>query len=331
MKCIVTGATGHIGCALVKELCRSGYDVTAFVLPGDRTDAICEEPVKIVTGDVCNPYDTVRAFGGYDLVFHLAGIVSIGSAGKKQMKKVNIEGTRNVIRACKISKVKRLIYVSSVHAIREPNKKSVIAESSRFDPKEVKGDYAKTKAAATQLVLNAVKSGLDAVIVHPAGVIGPYEYTLSNMGQLMVDTISGDLKAYIDGAYNFVDVRDVAHGIRLAAEKGQRGECYILSGEIISVKNMLDIITETVGRKPIRVKLPYWFALTTAPLSELYYKILKRKPLYTAYSVYTLHTNCQFDCSKAKRELGYQFRPAAESLIDTINWLMKQNKVQICH
>lgn len=169
MKCIVTGATGHIGCALVKELCRSGYDVTAFVLPGDRTDAICEEPVKIVTGDVCNPYDTVRAFGGYDLVFHLAGIISIGSAGKKQMKKVNIEGTRNVIRACKISKVKRLIYVSSVHAIREPNKKSVIAESSRFDPKEVKGDYAKTKAAATQLVLNAVKSGLDAVIVHPAG------------------------------------------------------------------------------------------------------------------------------------------------------------------
>ena len=321
MKCIVTGATGHIGCALIRELCRKGYDVTAFILPGDRADAIREEPVKIITGDVCNPYDTVRAFSGFDVVFHLAGMIAIDSSKRKRMRKINVDGTRNVIRACKIAKVKRLVYVSSVHAIREPAKGSCVFETDRFDPKNVKGDYAKTKAEATRLVLEAAKEGLDAVVVHPSGVIGPYEYSLSNIGQLMVDTINGGLKAYIDGAYNFVDVRDVARGIRLAAEKGGRGECYILSGEVVTVKKMLDIITKAAGKKPVRTKLPYWLAMATAPLSELYYKAVKRKPLYTAYSIYTLRTNCHFNCSKAMKELGYRFRPAAESLADAVEWL----------
>ncbi len=326
MKCIVTGATGHIGCVLVRELCRKGYDVTAFVLPGDSAEAICREPVKLITGDICSPYDTVRAFRGFDLVFHLAGMISIGSAGRRQMERVNVEGTRNVIRACKIAHVKRLVYASSVHAIEEPAKGSSVAETKQFDPQSVKGAYAKTKAAATKLVLEAAKNGLDAVVVHPSGVIGPYEYSLSNIGQLMADTIGGSLKAYINGAYNFVDVRDVARGIRLAGEKGKRGECYILSGEVVTVKEMLDIITETAAKKPVKAKLPYWFALATAPLSELYYKAVKRKPLYTAYSVYTLRTNCHFNCSKAVKELGYRFRPAAESLADAVNWMLSNGK-----
>lgn len=326
-KCIVTGATGHIGCALIRELCGKGYDVTAFVLPGDDIRAIEKEPVKIVRGDVCNPYDTVRAFSGADVVFHLAGIIAIDSRKKKLMEKVNIFGTRNVVRACKIAKVKRLVYVSSVHAIKEPAKGSVVSETAQFDPEFVKGDYAKTKAAATRLVLDAAKDGLDAVVVHPSGVIGPYEYALSNIGQLMVDTIKGGLRAYIDGAYNFVDVRDVSRGIRLAAENGRKGECYILSGEVVTVKQMLDVITEAVGQTPIKAKLPYWLAIATAPLSEVYYKALRRKPLYTAYSVYTLRTNCHFSCSKAVSELGYKFRPAADSLRDAVGWLIQSGKV----
>ena len=331
MKCIVTGATGHIGCALIKELCKNGYDVTAFILPGDHAESIHEEPVKIITGDICNPYDTVRSFAGFDLVFHLAGMIAIDSSNRKQMYKTNVEGTRNVIRACKITGVKRLVYVSSVHAIPELKKGGAITETDQFDPGKVKGDYAKTKAEATRLVLKAANNGLDTVVVHPSGVIGPYEYNLSNIGQLMVDTISGKLRAYIDGAYNFVDVRDVAHGIRLAGEKGKRGECYILSGEVITVKQMLDVITMTAGTKPITVKLPYGLAVATAPLSELYYKTLKQKPLYTAYSVYTLRTNCHFDCSKAIKELGYRFRSATESLTDAVNWLFSNGVLQQGH
>lgn len=328
MKCMVTGATGHIGCALVKELCQNGYEVTAFVLPGDSVESLQNEPVRIVYGNICNPFDTLRHFAGQDLVFHLAGLISIDSSNQRRMEQVNVGGTENVIRACKKRGVKRLIYVSSVHAIEEPAKNVEISETKQFDPEKVHGEYAKTKAMATQKVLEAAKGGLDAVVCHPSGVIGPYEYQLSNIGQMMVDTINGGLRAYIDGAYNFVDVRDVARGVRLAAENGKTGECYILSGEVITVKEMLDAVTAAAEKKPIKTKLPYWLAVSTAPLSELYYKMLKRKPLYTKYSIYTLRTNCRFNCSKAVKELGYRFRPAKESLADAVEWLRQNGKLK---
>ena len=327
-KCMVTGATGHVGSALIKELLHAGWDVTAFILPGESLLPFEGAKPTIFRGDVRDPYAVLRACIGMDTVFHLAGIVSIGSGKQTAMEQVNIGGTKNIIRACKTAGVKRLVYVSSVHAIPEPDKDIPIKEVSRFDPAAVKGRYAKTKAAATQLVLNAAKNGLDAVVVHPSGVIGPYEHTLSNIGQMIVDTLNGSLHAYIDGKYNFVDVRDVARGIRLAADRGKSGECYILSGEVVTVKEMLDTITRAAGILPVRTKLPYWLAQVTAPLSELYYKCRHQKPLYTPYAIYTLHTNCNFDCSKAEHELGYRYRSAAKSLQDTVLWMIENQKAK---
>jgi len=217
-----------------------------------------------------------------------------------------------------------LVYTSSIHAFTELPHGQTLVETKHFDENKVKGDYARSKALATNIVLDAVKNGLDAVILHPTGVIGPYEYTLSNMGQLIIDFMKRKLFAYIDGTYDFVDVRDVAHGIILASEKGRSGENYILSGEQITVKRILEHLENATGLKAPRIKIPAWFAQLTAPLSELYYKILQQQPLYTSYSIQTLYSNSLTSHNKAKEELGYKPRPINEAIFDTVCWLKKQ-------
>ncbi|MFA0816514.1 MAG: NAD-dependent epimerase/dehydratase family protein [Anaerofustis sp.] len=283
--------------------------------------------IEYVYGDITD-YESIKsAVNGCDLIFHVAGLVDIGSSAKNKMIRINVKGTEHVIQACKECAAGRLVYVSSVHAIPGPPDNRLITESDHFSPSLVRGMYAKTKAAATSLVLRYAHQGGDAVVVHPSGVIGPYEYKLSNMGQMIKDSSSGALKLYIDGAYNFVDVRDVAKGIRLAAEKGKTGGTYILSGETITVKELFDIVTASCGRPQIRHKFPRFLAVATAPLAEAYYKLLRKKPLFTSYSLLTLQTNSNFSNEKAKKELGFSPRPVRESVSDTIEWMMQEGMI----
>ncbi len=318
---IVTGATGHIGNVLVRELVARDIAVRALVLPNERPVSIGKLPIEMVRGDVTDYASLQKAFDGVTCVYHLAGIVTIGSGKKKILQKVNVEGTRNVIQACFEKGVKRLVYTSSIHAFPELPHGQILVETKDFDENKVRGDYAKSKALATKNVLHAAKNGLDAVILHPTGVIGPYEYTLSNMGQLMVDFMKGRLFAYIDGTYDFVDVRDVVQGIISASQKGRPGENYILSGEQITVRQILEHLENATGLKAPRIKIPVWFAQLTAPLSELYYKLLQQQPLYTSYSIETINSNSLTSHYKAKNELGYKPRPIKEAIFDTVSWL----------
>ena len=318
---VVTGATGHIGNMLVRKLLATGKKVKAVVLPFDRPDPLQDQDVELVYADVRDMPALLSAFKGAEYVYHLAGIVSIGSGQSRLLKDVNINGTKNVINACMQTGVKRLLYVSSIHAFTEPPHGVPIIETKEFDPSTVLGYYAQSKAAATREVLQAVESrGLDAVIVHPTGVIGPYDYKRSNMGQLIIDYMNRHLYAYVDGAYDFVDVRDVARGIILASNQGQAGENYILSGQQISIKQILTILEEETGIKAPRIKLPLWVAKMTAPASELYYRLKKQAPLFTSYSISTLTSNSLTTHQKAAQELGYTSRPIRESLHDAIQW-----------
>jgi dihydroflavonol-4-reductase len=203
------------------------------------------------------------------ILFFMLRDCRYGSSAKKKMIRINVKGTEHVIQACKECAAGRLVYVSSVHAIPEPPDNRLITESDHFSPSLVRGMYAKTKAAATSLVLRYAHQGGDAVVVHPSGVIGPYEYKLSNMGQMIKDSSSGALKLYIDGAYNFVDVRDVAKGIRLAAEK-KTGGTYILSGETITFKELFDIETASCGTSAELAQISrFWRLNGTACISVL--------------------------------------------------------------
>ena len=243
---IVTGATGHIGNVLVRELIERGQTVHALVLPNDDARPLLGINAEIIYGDVTNLQSLKPAFDGADLVFHLAGIVTIIPSMKKVLERINVGGVCNVAEVCRTSGVRRLVYTSSVHAIAEPPHGTVIDESQPFDPDHVLGDYARSKARATLLLLDEVhKGGLNAVICCPTGVIGPWDYGISNIGQLILDFASGHLKSYVRGAYDFVDVRDVANGLILAAEKGQSGRHYILSGAQVQFLELMKELERT--------------------------------------------------------------------------------------
>jgi len=243
------------------------------------------------------------------------------------MHQVNVEGARNVVEACLSTGVKRFIYASSIHAIAEPPHGTTIDETLPFDPNRTIGDYGRSKALAAREVLKGIRKGLNAVIVCPTGVIGPYDYKVSEMGQLIINFLKTKLKAYVAGSYDFVDVRDVARGHILACKKGEAGQTYILSGERITVAELLSTLKEITGVKAPSLKMPRRLARAVGILASPYYWLTKTRPLFTAYSIDVLASNSLVSSEKARRELGYSSRPVKESIQNAIEWFKEAGMV----
>lgn len=324
---VVTGATGHIGNVLVRELLSRGENVRALIPPFEDTTPLDGLEVERVEGDVLNTDSLVEAFKDADVVYHLAGIVSILPGKSDLLYQVNVVGTRNVAEASLKAGVRRLVYTSSIHALATPPPGTAIDETLPFDPDRSIGEYDKSKAQATLEVLKAVEQGLDAVIVCPSGVIGPYDFKVSELGQLFIDFVKGRLKAYIEGAYDFVDVRDVAIGHILACEKGRTGESYLLSGERITVYNLLQMLEEITGVRAPRSKMPIGVAQIAAIFTPLYHRLTRTKPLFTKYSIHTLTSESFVSQEKSRRELGHSPRPIRESIVDSIHWFQENGRL----
>lgn len=325
---LITGAAGHLGSVVSKKLLERGDSVRALALPGEKN---IPRGAEVVFGNVCDKESLKPFFAGTDsndtVVIHCAGIVSIASKFDERLREVNVGGTKNIADLCLEEGVKRMVYVSTVHAIPERNKGETMCEISHFNPEEVIGSYAKTKSEASSYVLEAVGKGLDAVIVHPSGIVGPNDYGRGHLTTLVEDYCNGRLGAGLDGGYDFVDVRDVADGIISAAEKGGKGECYILSNEYFYIREIFEILHEVTGKRKIKTYLPIGFIRFMAPVAELYYKILGQPPLFTPYSIYTLTSNAIFSHDKASKELGYSTRDMRETIADTVAWLAEQGRV----
>ncbi len=327
---VITGATGHIGNILVEKLSQKEKRIRAFVLPGEDTSYIEKYGVEIIRGDIRSYSDVKKALLGAKYVFHLAGMISIETFPNKKLYDVNVNGTRNVIQACLELSIKRLVYVSSIHAFLEPKDGQPITEAKTFYPSRLKGYYAKSKALATMEVFQAVrKKGLNAVIVHPTGVIGPNDYKLSHIAELVIQCEQNKIPMYVNGGYNFVDVRDVADGIISACYKGKSGENYILSGGYISVAEMLSVIQKEAGISVPRRKAPMWAAKFSSYFMELHGKVRRIVPLYTPYSLHTLTSNSRTSHEKATKELGYHPRSVQESLRDLVQWLQRNQYITI--
>jgi len=318
---VVTGATGHLGNVLTRELLRRGKRVRALVEPGDDGRPLAGLAVEIVRGDVTRAETLADAFSGADLVFHLAGVVSISSLDVDRVRTVNVEGTRNVVEAVRRDGVRRLVYTSSIHAFTEPPPGGVLTETAGYDPALAPGDYGKAKAQASQIVLEAVKGGLDAVIVNPVAVLGPLDFRLSEMGELIRMFAGSGVPAGVDGRYDFVDVRDVAAGHVLAAEKGRVGESYLLSGERMTVREVMRILAEEDGTKPPRVFLPHPVAAAIAAFAPIFEKVTGRRALLTPYSVHTISIDFEIRARKAREELGFEPMPVEQSLRDAWRWM----------
>jgi len=324
----VTGATGHIGNVLVRRLVAEGKTVRAIVLPGEDTQPLNGLDVEIVRGDLRDINSLLNAFQGVEITYHLAGVISILPGRRELLQQVNVKGTENVVEACLRSGVGRMVYTSSIHAVKEPPHGTVITEHQPFDPYSALGDYAKSKAHATLAVIEGVRRGLNAVVLCPTGVIGPYDYRVSEMGHLIQNFIRQKIKACVDGAYDFVDVRDVARGLILAGEKGRIGESYILSGERISIKGLFSLLERITGIKAPKFQISSGLARIAGIMATPYYKLRKSKPLFTAYSIDVLTSNSLVSSAKAKRELGFFARSIQESLVDSVSWFKEQTGVQ---
>ncbi len=317
---LVTGATGQIGNVLVRQLLAMGKKVRALKLPGEDAAPLRELAVEVVEGDVLDQPSLRRALEGVRHVYHLAGIISILPGVRQILERVNVQGTRNVIAACRESGVERLVYTSSIHALVEAPLGISIDERQPYDPERTMDDYGRSKAQASLAVMEAAREGLNAVIVCPTGVIGPYDFRQSEMSQVINYYARHAPKLYVEGAYNFVDVRDVAAGHILACEHGKAGESYILAGERITVKRLLETVEELTGRHAPHLQVPLWLARWAASLAPLYYRLTRKKPQFTAYALQTLCSNSEISAGKAQRELGYRARSLRDSLKDTLAW-----------
>jgi dihydroflavonol-4-reductase len=324
---LVTGATGHIGNVLVRTLMSQGKRVRALILPGEDCLPLKDLGIETIEGDVTQPESLQPAFAGIETVYHLAGIISILPGKNELLRRVNVQGVTNVIQACLHSGVRRLVYTSSIHALARVPHGVTIDESIPFDPNNPYGEYDRSKAEASLIVLDAAHAGLDAVIACPTGVIGPYDYRRSEMGQLILDFMENKPQLYIDGAYDFVDVRDVAEGLILLSEHGRQGETYILSGEQISVDQIIDSVQVNSGLHFPKIRVPRSWASLAARFTPIYYRLTNTRPRFTPYSIEVLGSNSVISHAKAERELGYSPRSLRDSFRDTIHWFNENRRL----
>ena len=326
-KYLVTGATGFLGRAVAEELVRRKAQVHALVLHDDPYTDLLPKEVRTVIGDVCDKSSLSDFFADADsrtCVIHCAGIVSVASRPGPRLYQVNVGGTWKVLRQCMEHDVGKMVYVSSVHAIPEKPKGCIISEDCEFSPGLVDGDYAKSKAAATELVFDAAERGLNASIVFPSGIIGPGDLQGGSFTSMAKSFLSGKLPFAVRGGYDFVDVRDVARGILACSESGEPGKGYILSGCYVTIRRMLQLVGKAAKLKYRSICLPLGLARLAAPYYERR-SLRERKPLFfTPYSVSVLASNGQFSHAAASERFAYQPHPIEETLGDMTAWLLNQ-------
>lgn len=319
---IITGAGGHLGSTILRELSTDNVEIRALL--HSKGDPVARNNnIHYFYGDVADKRSMLPLFKNIDaentIVIHTAAVISIQKNISERMYLTNVEGVQNIVDLCIANHVRRLVHVSSVHAIPELPHGTMQREITCYDPDLVVGGYAKTKAMGAHIITEN-EQALDTVIVLPSGIIGPYDNGKNHLIQLTKDFISGRIPACVNGGYDFVDVRDAAEGCLLAAKYGRRGESYILSGHYMKIQDMLDKVAEIMGMKPVFV-MPSAAAKAALPFISLYCKMCDIRPLYTAYSLYTLSSNSLFSHEKAERELGYHVRSIDSSLSDMIEYL----------
>lgn len=308
----VTGASGHIGNNLVRELLRRGHRVRAVVHGHARS--LQGVDVERVIADVRHPETLRAAFRGADAVFHLAARISIDADRDGQVHAVNVHGARNAAREALRAGVKRYVHMSSIHAFDLTDDGAPFDESRRR-PGPANAAYDRSKAAGEEAVRAVIAEGLDAVIVNPAGVIGPGDYEPSRMGRFFLDVARGRVPVVPRGGFSFVDVRDVVNGTLAAAERGRTGANYLLAGPWTSSLDLARLaVRHAGGRVPVELDPRPFLALARVVTAGA--RAVGRDPLLTTEMVHTLQGHRGASSARAEAELGYTARPHDETVRD---------------
>ena len=330
---LVTSAAGFMGGIVVRKLLERGEKVRAFVLKDDPAVRYVPDGAEVFEGDLRDRESLERFFtvseGTKTVCLHIASLVTVDPQYNQTVMDVNVGGAQNIVDLCvEHNECRKLVYVSSTGAIPELPKGEKIKEIDRFDPEKVLGCYSESKAIATQLVLDAVREhGLNACVVHPSGIMGPGDNAVGETTGTVIRIINGEMPVGIAGSFNLCDARDLADGIIAAADKGRKGECYILANEEVSFRDFAALLTQEAGIRPMKAFLPIGMANAMAKVMESQAKRKGVKPMMTTFSVYNLARNNSFDSSKAQRELGYTTRSYRETIRDEIAWLKETGKI----
>jgi dihydroflavonol-4-reductase len=321
MKTFVTGGTGFVGSAVIRKLFAEGHQVRALVRTGTNTRMLDGLPVERVSGDLCDVSTLQKAMTGCEWVFHVAALYAYWGYTWDDFYQSNVEGTRRVLEAASRSGVQRIVHTSSIASLGIPRDGTPGTEDTPVTLKDMLSDYKRSKFLAEEVVREFVAKGLPVVTVNPAAPVGVGDHKPTQTGKMIVDFLNGKMPAYVDTGLTIVDVDDVAEGHMLAMGKGKVGERYILGGENLSLKQVLDLLSEVSGRPEVRARIPRAVALGWAYLDTGLARLNpKHIPAATPDAVRVSSKKEYFSSAKAIRDLGYSFIPARDALQKAVEW-----------
>jgi len=327
MRAFVTGGTGFIGSSVVRALLDRGIGVRALCRPKSPRTSLDGLDVEIVEGDLSDGESLRRGIDGCELVFHVAALYSFWVRPVDRIYEVNVEGTRNVLEAALEARVERVIHTSSVAALGLRDDGEPADEATPVRPEAIIGDYKRSKYLAEQVVLEYAER-LPVVIVNPSFPVGPRDAKPTPTGRTILDFLNRRMPAYIETGMNVVDVEDVALGHWLAAESGRVGERYILGGENLTMRRLLEILSEITGLPAPRMRAPYGPMLALSYLNAAFCRIVPRvTPRMTPETIRMSRHYMFFDPSKAVRELGFPQTPAKDALAKAVAWYRENGYV----
>jgi dihydroflavonol-4-reductase len=321
MKVFLTGATGFVGSHVARELLNAGAELRLLVRPTSVTRNIDDLRAERVTGDLCDPESLRRGMEGCELVYHVAADYRLWTRAPQQMYRANVEGTRAVIEAAAQAKARRVIYTSSVATMGFTRDGTPATEDSPVALADMIGHYKRSKFMAEQVAIDAARAGRDVVIVNPTAPIGEQDIKPTPTGRIVLDFLKRKFPAYVDTGLNLVDVGEVARGHIAAAERARPGERYILGGENLTLKQVLDKLAALTGLPSPTVRLPYAVALASGFFDTLFTGILFRgEPRVTLDAVRMGRKKMWASSAKAERELGWRVIPVDAALSRAVEY-----------
>jgi dihydroflavonol-4-reductase len=319
----LTGASGHLGRVLAEELLRRGRHLR-LLIHHSIPEGLDLRKVEVIQGSVLDPECLHRLTQGVDVLIHCAARISLQGDPDGMVHRVNVEGTRLVLEAARLNKVSRVLHISSIHAFDPSPQHEPLNENRALCPPDSFA-YDRSKRKAHELALAFAQEGLNVTILCPTSLIGPPDYGPSPQGKALLDVSRGRVPAVFPGGYDFLDIRDAAASIINAIEVGDRGEVYLLSGEFVTVKDLIIWTQEWLGQSRWLPTLPFWCGYAMLPFLRLGGRLSKRPPALTYEMLKILEEGCrQVDSSKARRALGLKPRPIRQSVADTLQWF-KEN------
>jgi dihydroflavonol-4-reductase len=325
---LITGAAGFVGSAVARAAIARGYRVTALVRPTSPRANFVGLDCEIVEGDMRDRASIFAATQGIRFLFHVAADYRLWARDPDEIIHNNREGTHNVMAAAREARVERVVYTSSVATLKPRDDGGEASETDRANLGTAIGPYKKSKVAAERVVEAMAAQGLPAVIVSPSTPIGPRDVRPTPTGRMIVEAASGRMPAYVDTGLNIVHVDDVAEGHMLALERGRIGESYILGGQNVSLKQMLEDIARLLGRKPPRVRLPRGPLYPIAYAAEAIARVTGKEPFVTTDVLDMSKHKMFFSSAKAERELGYRARNYRSALEDALRWFREAGYVK---